>query len=46
MKHLGRVCELMQRDHEVTMLMVTFRPKAVEWVSISRDLDAIAAEVD
>jgi hypothetical protein len=36
--HLDAVCEGLQRDFEVTELVVTLFPKAVEWAQIGHDL--------
>lgn len=40
--HLAPVCARLQRDHELTELVVTDRHKAVEWISIAHSLSAIA----
>ena len=36
--HLSRVCLWMQRDHEVTELVVTHSAKAAEWAAINEAL--------
>ena len=36
--HLSRVLELLQRDHEVTRLVVRSAPKAREWAQMSQAL--------
>lgn len=41
--HLAAECEGLQRDHEVTELIVTDYPKALEWAAIGRALGRIAA---
>ena len=42
--HFNEVALGMQRDHEITELMVRHSPKAKEWAEISRTLDAVANE--
>ena len=39
---LAKVCEGLQRDHEVTKLSVQDYRKAREWAGIGRSLNAIA----
>lgn len=40
--HLAAACEALQRDHEVTELVVKDYRKNVEWTGITRSLNAIA----
>jgi hypothetical protein len=40
--HLSDQCARLQRDHEVTELVITDYRKAVEWAGISRSLNRIA----
>jgi hypothetical protein len=42
--HLATVSDRMQRDHEVTKLVVTDARKAREWAGIGRALNEIAGE--
>lgn len=42
--HLASACAGLQRDHEVTELIVVDSRKAVEWATIHRSLDRIARE--
>jgi hypothetical protein len=41
-EHLAVVCERLQRDSEVTELIVTDSRKTREWVAIGKALDKIA----
>ena len=43
--HLSAVCDRLQRDHEVTEVVVKNYPKSVEWSSISRTLNTIACGI-
>lgn len=43
-QHFTKVALYMQRDHEVTELIVVCHPRAVEWSEIQQSLDAIANE--
>lgn len=40
--HLGQVCGRLQRDHEVTELVVKDYRKACEWAAIRRALNRLA----
>lgn len=40
--HLAAVCASLQRDHEITELVVKDYRKATEWGSIGRSLNTIA----
>lgn len=44
--HLSTVCEGLQRDWEITELVVTHQPKGLEWARIHTTLEAIAKEDD
>lgn len=39
--HLSEVAEGLQRDHEVTRLVVRLWPKVVEWAEIARSLRGV-----
>lgn len=41
---LAEVCAGLQRDHEVTELVVIDARKAAEWAGITRSLDKIASQ--
>lgn len=41
-QHFSEVALDLQRDHEVTELIVTYRPKALEWAEITKTLDDVA----
>lgn len=43
-KHLAEVCSRLQRDSEVTELVVRDDRKACEWAGIHRDLERIMTE--
>ncbi len=43
-EHLAMICVHLQRDNEVTELVVTDHRKAAEWSGISKALTAIAEE--
>lgn len=43
-EHLSVVLEMLQRDHEVTEIVVTMSDKAREWAEIHRTLDRIVEE--
>ena len=40
--HLSSVCMRLQRDHEVTRLVVRLHAKSVEWAQIGAALDEIS----
>jgi hypothetical protein len=40
--HLGGVCDGLQRDFEITELVVKLASKAREWAEIGKSLDEIA----
>jgi hypothetical protein len=42
--HIDQIADRLQRDHEVTELVVTFTAKSIEWASVFRSLEAIAEE--
>jgi hypothetical protein len=42
--HLASACAGLQRDHEVTGLVVVDSRKAVEWAGIHRSLEQIARD--
>ena len=41
-QHLSQVCDRLQRDWEVTELVVTSQPKLVEWAEIARTLEGVS----
>lgn len=41
--HLADVCHRMQRDSEITELVVTDRIKRQEWLGIAKSLDVLVA---
>lgn len=43
-EHLSAVCERLQRDHEVTELVVKLMPKAHEWAQMGERLRQITEE--
>jgi hypothetical protein len=45
-QHLGVVCASLQRDWEVTRLMVVDSRKAQEWNGIAASLEAVAKEFE
>lgn len=42
--HLAQVCDRLQRDHEVTELVVVDSRKSREWAGISRLLEQVARD--
>lgn len=42
--HVSAVLLRLQRDHEVTQIVVTHTPKALEWADIARGLRAVARD--
>jgi len=45
-EHMSDICLRLQRDREITKLLVWHAPKAHEWAEIGRSLAAVAAEED
>lgn len=43
-EHLAMICTYLQRDHEITELVITDHRKATEWNAIGKALHAIAKE--
>ncbi len=43
-EHFNEVALFLQRDHEITELVVVHSPKAVEWAEINRTLESVINE--
>lgn len=42
-QHLSEVCHRLQRDNEITELVVTDYVKRLEWLGVAKSLDGVAA---